>query len=200
MGKVRVDVGIIGGHYQIIVSQPFDHVGHEIFVGIHRNETLLEKILARPARQRHVGERTMQLGALVEAIEQPWQPGTVAFEKSHAQLGKFFQDTAGTKARNCLNELHRIAQGQRYDVGVGMAEKFIRHLILLGACRRMEAERDLEFFDLGPERIEIAIVNAPAVNRLRAKRQRPNTELTNDTADFGDGEIDVVERNQRRSF
>jgi hypothetical protein len=49
-----------------------------------------------------------------------------------------------------LNQFYRIAQGQRDDVGVGMTEKLVRHLILFRPRRRMEAERDAELFNFGP--------------------------------------------------
>ena len=52
-----------------------------------------------------------------------------------------------------------------------MAEKFVRHLILLGPRRRMKAQGDTELFDLRPERIETAVMNTLAVDGLGAERQ-----------------------------
>ena len=112
----------------------------------------------------------MELRALVQSIEQPWQPGAVALQKSDSQLGKLLQDAARAEARYGLNQFQRIAQSEGDDIGVGMAEEFIRHLILLRPCRRMEAKRHAEFFNLRPQRIEAAIVDTLAVDRLRAER------------------------------
>ena len=125
----------------------------------------------------------MELGPFVEPIEKPGEPSAVAFQECDTELGKFLQNTAGAKTCYRLNQFERITQRERDNIRVRVAEKFVRHLLLLGSRRWMEAKCNAELFDLRPERIEVTIVNSPAVDWLRTKRERPNPELLDKVLD-----------------
>src|SRR3972149_10998921 len=81
-----------------------------------------------------------------------------------------------------------------------MAEKLVRHLLLLRTGRWMKTERDAELFDFRPKRIEAAVVNPPAVDRLGTKRETGDSESVGHAAHFIDGEGDVMQRDERGSF
>ena len=148
----------------------------------------LKKIVARFLRQRHIRQGTVQFGPLVQSIKQPRQPGAVAFQKCDSQIGKFFQYAAGAKTGNRQNQFHRITQRHGDDVCVGMAEEFIRHLILLGSRRRVEAQRHSKLLNFRPKGIVIAVMDPLAVDRLGTERQGGYAELIHNPSHFFDCE------------
>ena len=79
------------------------------------------------------------------------------------------------------------------------SKRSLRHLRLLRPRRRMKTDRDIHLLRFLPERIEIAIVNLPAIDRLRTKRQ-PDGAILHRALGFLNREIDVVQRDQRRAF
>ena len=171
-GKCASICGIVRGDNDSVVADPLNHVADEIFIRVHRDKALPEEILARLLRQRHIRQGTVQLGPLIQAVKQPGQPGAIAFQKRDSQLGKFLEYATGAETGNRQNQLHRITQRQGDDVGVGVAEEFIRHLILLRPRRRMKAQRDAKLLNFRPKRIVIAVMDPLAVDRLRTQRQR----------------------------
>src|SRR5262245_52412368 len=60
--------------------------------------------------------------------------------------------------------LVRVYHGD--DICVGMAEEFVRHLILFWSCWRVKAQCDSKLLNFRPKQIVVAVVDSFAVDRL----------------------------------
>src|SRR6266508_190601 len=66
--------------------------------------------------------------------------------------------------------------------------------------RRMKTQRRAAVFDLRPQGIEAAVVNAPAVDRFGAERKSCNIQFGDRPASFFYGKIDIMQGDQRRGL
>ena len=109
---MRISVRIIGRDYDIVVANSFDHIADQILFHIDGNETLAQKVIARPQAHPFVTVTFAHFPALVQTVHGPRQPTAVTFEKRHTQIGKAFgtppaqkQPTASINSTGLRNAL-----------------------------------------------------------------------------------------------
>ena len=124
---------------------------------------------ANPRPQAHglVAVTLAHFPALVQSVQRPGQPTAVALEKCYAELWKTFEYAAGAKAADRKHQLDRIAKRVDQHGFIAVTLEAMHGLILVGACRRMEADRRGQFFRFAPKRVVVPVMDVASVDRLR---------------------------------
>src|SRR3989449_11267237 len=180
--ELRVTVREVGGEDDPVVADRVDDVLHRLLVALDRHEALALEVLAGRHRQVAGVDVADPLPVLVHAPEQEGHPATVAFEEGHAQPRVTLEDAARAEGAGGQHHLDRMGVDVlEHRVGA----ELLADMAELGARPLVEAQRDLELLELGPQRLVVRIVPVAPVHLVRPQEQAPEAELSHAAAGLG---------------
>src|SRR5947209_4444204 len=163
-GEFRVAVWEVRREDDPIVTDGIDDVLDRLLVALDRDEALPLEVFARRHRQLARVDVTQPLPVLVHAPEQERHPAAVALEEGHAQPRMALEDAARAEGAGGEHLLDRMGVDVlQHRVGA----ELLAHLPELRARPLVEAQRDLELLERGPERLVVGIVPVASVDLVR---------------------------------
>src|SRR6266568_5103877 len=172
--ELRVTVREVGGEDDPVVADRVDDVLHRLLVALDRHEALALEVLAGRHRQVAGVDVADPLPVLVHAPEQEGHPATVAFEEGHAQPRMTLEDAARAEGAGGQHHLDRMGVDVlEHRVGA----ELLANLAELGARALVEAQRDFQLLERGPERLVVWVVPVTPVHLVRPQEDAAEAEL-----------------------
>src|SRR4030095_11427564 len=189
--ELRVAVREIRREDDAIVADRVDDVPHRLLVALDRHEALPLEVCAGSHRQLGRVDVAEPLPVLVHAPEQERHPAAVALEEGHPQPRMAFEDAARAERAGREHLLDRM----RVDVlEHRVGAELLAHLPELRAGPLVEAERDLQLLERGPERLAVGGVPRSAVPLLPPQEHAAEAELAHTPPGLRHGVVDVERR------
>src|SRR5262245_4548382 len=142
-GVLRVAVRVVGGGDEVVVTERFDDVLHELLVALDRAESLATEVVRGLGGEvTHLADRLPPLVVLVHAMQPEGQPAALGFQEGEAQAREALHDPAHDDVHAGEHLLHGVG-GDVHDahlleaVGPGGPHPRARGLV--------EAHGDVQF-------------------------------------------------------